>query len=114
MAQTIIDLAVTCVAGSDKLCVGRQDTGVQGVTSTSARKRRVKGIAGRIGTTTGYIYGVIDGQVVFSIDTTILSAQLGPLPLDLDVPVGSTLSVMAHSVSGTDVAYIGMLCDEGG
>lgn len=71
----------------------RMASAIVGVVSSSERKRRLKGIIGRVASlVAGYLMISLEDDVRATLDLESLSGMAVPLELDIDVPVGQTLA----------------------
>jgi len=87
------------VVGTEQPLLGRLDSAVTGVTSTTDEHKRVTGING-VCANTGYLIGRLSGVTKFVIGIATLNGLNQFAPLDIDVPVGQTLSVNEQSSAG--------------
>jgi len=102
--QTAVELLIAaCVAGVDNALAARRDSNIKGLVGREGHPLKVIGIIGRCANT-GYYALLIDGNLIGIIQGLELTAMTQMLPLDIDVAVGQTLSVVYYSVSGTAVA----------
>jgi len=103
---SLLDLSIaTCVANTDTQLVNRRDSAIDGPSAADGKARRLTGL---LGTTAnlGYVIGLIDGELVLSIDMAAHSAHTGVIPVDVPVPAGSELAFYAHATTGTAVCSV--------
>lgn len=92
--------ASVCVVETEKPLVGRLDSAVAGVTSTADEHKRATGING-ICANTGYLVGRLGSVTKFVIGIATLNGLAQFAPLDIEVPIGQTLSVHEMTSVGT-------------
>ena len=111
---TLLDMHVAaCVAAADVKLANRFQSTVDGVESSAAVAKTIKGIMARTANT-GYFKLIQDSKVIGSVDMSTINALTEFTPLDIPCPVGKPCEVQAHSTTGTAVAYATLLVEETG
>ena len=100
-ANEVLDFAVAAVSASvETTLANRLDSSIVSVKSTKDTHRRLVGLIGRCANT-GILVCRIDGKPVITVDLDVLNDAVIPLPLDIDIPEGSELTLASKSTSGT-------------
>lgn len=107
-ANELLELSTTVVVvGTEKALVNRLDSGMVGVRSTEAARRRLVGL--QLGTAnTGYVIGRIEQTPVITLDMALGNGLDQIIPMDVTIAVGQTLTFHAQSSVGT--AAVSLQC----
>jgi hypothetical protein len=110
----LIDLyAAAQVVGTETALANRLDTGISGVTSTDTKKRKLVAVSGRCANT-GILIARLDGDPRLTLDLATLNAATFPIPVEVEVPAGQTLTVKGLSSSGTAAIAVVLHVQKGG